>query len=171
VLLKMVKTATHITEVVEDDLLEKWIKTGRRHAEAFQKRAYITQVLELSLDTWPSMPFEIPRPPLQQVDSIKYYDVDDVEYTLDLNTIIQVDTASDPGRIGLKNLQTLPTTTLRSMAAVKIRFTAGYGSAETDIPEDVQDAIMLYVTWRNENRAAEDSLPEHVKNLLRPNRV
>jgi len=170
--LESLKLLTHIDEDIENDILNGWIQTARIHAEDFQKRAFITQTLELSLDGFPSMPFNIPYPRLQSLVSIKYYDFEDTENILDIDNIIHVDTASDPGRIGFKYNQYFPSTILREMASVKIQFVAGYGDKTSDVPADVKDAIAIYASHRNENRASEDDdIPDHFYNLLRPNRV
>ena len=169
--LETVKQATHIDHNVEDDILNQWIRTGTGLAEKFQKRSFITQTLEISLDSFPNMPFEIPHPPLQSIESFKYYDYEETESVLNMDTILFIDTASDPARIGFKYNQRFPTVTLRGLAAVKIRIVAGYGDKSSDIPDEVKDAIILYCSWRNENRTSEDELPEHVKDLLRIDRV
>ena len=171
VTLAEVKLHTHIDHDVEDDILNSWIKTARTLAQDYQRRAYITQTLELSLDGFPGMPYDMPRSPLQSIESIKYYDYEDTENVFTVADLY-VDIASDPGRIGFDYNITWPTTILRELAAVKIQFKAGYGDATTDIPENVRDAIFLYCTFRNENRAGEtDKVPSQFLDLLRQDRL
>lgn len=168
VLIDTVKQSAHIDHNIEDDIIRVWIRTARILAEAFHRKAYVTRTYDLTLDNFPAMPFDIPYPPLQSITSIKYYGTDDTEYSIDLNTVIQVDTSGIPGRIGLKYQQIFPTTVLRDMASVIIRFVAGYGDKESDIPENIKDAICLYCTYRNENRAGEEEeAPKEFYNLLR----
>lgn len=167
VLLETVKQSAHIDHNIEDDIIRIWIKSARIKAEAYHRKAYITRTYDLTLDGFPVVPFDLPYPPLQSITSIKYYDTDDTEYLLDLNTLIQVDISGIPGRINLKYNQVFPSTVLREMASVIIRFVAGYGGKESDIPENVKDAISLYCTWRNENRAEEEEAPKEFYNLLR----
>lgn len=174
-----VKLHTHIDHDVEDDLIEGWIKAARIHAEDYQGKTYYTTVYDLSMDFWPTLPLLLPRPPLVTVDSFKYYDTANTEYTFDLNDM-HVDTYSEPGRLTLNYLETWPTSiTLRSIDAVRIRYTAGYGDmAGTTpdtivglIPDSVKDAIYVYCAWRNENRAGEVSLPQQFYDILRPERI
>ena len=88
-----------------------------------------------------------------------------------------VDVNREPGRL-LYN-KDYPSIDLRTIAAVKIRYVAGYGMLPQDvgggpssIPGNISNAIALYCRWENENRAGEvTSLPEHFYNLLNPDRI
>jgi uncharacterized phiE125 gp8 family phage protein len=165
-----VKLHTRISHSVEDTLLASWIKSARLLAEGYQRRAYITQTLELIYDEFPDMPINVPRAPLISVTSIKYTDYLNVETTYAAANYI-VDATGDPGRIDLAYGIVWPTTMLRSINAVRVRFTAGYGVDATTTPDNVKDAIMLYCAYRNENRAAEEDAPEAFFNLLRHDRM
>ena len=185
-----VKLHARISHDVEDSLLEKWIKSARIEAENYQRRAYIGQVWELSLDAFPAaVPILLPRAPLMQLISIKCYDYADAETVLynenwnpistteeggtepSTNADFLIDTASEPGRITLAYGKIWPSVTLRSIDALKIRYAAGYGINIGDIPENVWDAIVLYCTWRNENRAAESAFPKQFYDLLSSDRI
>lgn len=174
-----VKLHTHIDHDIEDTLIEGWIRAARIAAEDYQGKTYNTTVYDLSMDNWPTMPLLLPRPPLFTVDSFKYYDTNNTEYTFDLNDM-HVDTYSEPGRLTLNYLESWPTSvTLRSIDAVRIRYTAGYGDmAGTTpdtlvalIPDSVKDAIYVYCAWRNENRAGEVDIPKQFYDILRPERI
>jgi uncharacterized phiE125 gp8 family phage protein len=166
-----VRLAAHVDFDEEDSILSSWIVTARELAEAYQHRAYITQTLEVRYDRWPGFPVFLPGSPLQSVVSVNYYGTDDTEYTLDSGSY-SVDTASIPGRVGLKYAVTLPTTALRPMSAVAVRYVAGYGDDASATPEAVKDAIKLYCTWRYENRAAEaGAVPRTFYDLLYTRRV
>lgn len=170
-----VKTLTHVSHDVEDDLINRWIKTARQKAETYQWRAYINQTLELSFDRFPRMPIEIPRSPLQSVTSIKYTDFEGTETTLyesGSEDMFLVDTEGEPGRINLAYNESWPSVTLRSLSPVQIVFVAGYGDEASDVPDFVKDAILMYCGWRYENRAAEEGdIPESFYDLLRDDRA
>ncbi|NSW92315.1 MAG: phage head-tail connector protein [Firmicutes bacterium] len=136
----------------EDILITSLITTAREYCESFQNRAYITQVWELILDAFPASPFNIPRPPLQSVDSIKYTDSDGLETTFDSTNYI-VDTDSEPGRVALATGIVWPSMTLKSIGGVKIRFTAGYGDAAA-VPMMIKQAMLLLIGHWYENREA-----------------
>jgi uncharacterized phiE125 gp8 family phage protein len=166
-----VKLHTRIDHATEDSLLSIWISSGRKLAEDYQRRAYLSQTWEMSFDTWPTLPALFSRGPIISVDSFKYYDYLDTETTYAL-TNFTLDYDSDPGRIDLAYSVTWPAVTLRSINSVKIRFTCGYGSNASDVPATVKDAIMLYVAYRNENRVAESgSAPVQFYDILRPDRL
>jgi len=143
------------TDLTADDaLIDALLTAGREWAEGFTNRAFITQTLELTLDTWPAgNAIRVPRPPLQSVSSIKYYDQDDTEYTLSSANYL-VDTASEPGRIVLNSGQSWPGTALRPANGVVVRFVAGHGDAASEVPAKVIQAIRLTVGHWYENRLA-----------------
>lgn len=165
-----VKLYTRVSHDAEDDLIDTWIKAGRILAEDYQKRAYITQTWQLAFDFFPPVPFCIPRAPLISVTSLKYYDTDNSETTYSADNYF-VDAESKPGRITLGYGISWPAETLRSINAVKILYTAGYGAAD-DVPTTVKDAIYLYCAYRYENRTAEDgSAPSQFFDLLKPEKI
>lgn len=189
VALSEVKLHAHIDHDVQDSIISDWIASGRIAAETFQRRAYIAQVWEMAFDGFPSVPISIPRPPLIGVISIKCYDcadmetvlyskadnpaTDEVEAGTDLatNSDFIIDTHSQPGRIMLAYGKSWPSITERSINTLIIQFAAGYGLEAHEVPETVKDAIMLYCTARNENRAGEEDFLKAFHNLLYPNRV
>lgn len=164
------KLYTRIATDIEDSLVERWIKAGRKAAEWYQHRAYITQTLEIVYDSWPATCFALPRPPLVSINSIKYYDTNNTEYTVDSSTYF-VDTVSTPGRVSLNYAGTWPTIVLRPIAGFIVNYDAGYGAA-SDVPDVVKDAIYLYCAYRYENRIAEDgTIPDAFYNILQPDRI
>jgi uncharacterized phiE125 gp8 family phage protein len=167
-----VKMHTHIGHNAEDDLIAMWIKSGRELAEGFQRRAFITQTIELTLDRFPECgEIFLPRSPLASVTSFTYYDHVDAATAWALTNLI-VDASSQPGRLALGYGIFWPSVTLRSINAIKIRYTAGYGSVATDVPGNVRDAITLYCSFRNESRAGESgAIPEQFFDLLRHDRM
>lgn len=141
------KLHCHVDGSEEDTLLTNLIVAAREYCEAHQNKAYITQTLEETLDGWPSFPHELPRPPLASVASIKYYGMDNTEYTLGAANYY-TDAASN--RICLTYGVTLPTVTLREMAAVKITYTAG----GTTVNQRAKQAMLLLIGHWYANREA-----------------
>jgi hypothetical protein len=183
-----VKLHAHIDHDMQDDILDDWITSSRELAEGFQRRAYIGQVWEIAFDSLPELPIYIPRPPLIGILTIKVYDTADAETILydlvdnPITTTIEdgtapstnsdfiIDTKNEPGRIGFAYGKTWPSITPRSMNACVIRFAAGYGLTADDVPSTVKDAIMLYCTARNENRAGEAEFLDKFYDILWPDR-
>lgn len=184
-----VKKHAHIDHSVQDTILETWITSGRELAEGFQRRAYIGQVWEIAFDGFPEMPIRLPRPPLISVMSIKCYDIANVETILyekadnpvttteeagsdyTGNSDFIIDASSIPGRIDLAYGKTWPSIITRSINALVIRYAAGYGLDAEDVPANVKDAIMIYCTARNENRAGEADFLKCFHDILRPDRL
>jgi len=135
----------------DDTLITALITAAREYCEGFQRRAYITQTWELWLDRWPRKGYiMIPRPPLISVDSIYYYDVDDVDVEF---TDYFWDTKNEPGWVILTYGSSWPTETLRPANGLCITFKAGYGNAAA-VPQKIKQAILLLVGHWYENREA-----------------
>lgn len=174
-----VKTHTRVSGSDQDALIAKWIKSGRELAEAYQRRAFIEQIIEVSYDGFPLVPFSLPRSNVIQVQTIKYYQTDNTAVTVYSSTApvgtesnYLIDTDSEPARITLAYGYTWPAAVLRDINSFKIIYKAGYGATAASVPENIKDAIMLYCDWRYENRAAEtNAVPEQFYNLLDPQRI
>ena len=168
------KLHSRVDTSLEDDILELWIESARAFAESYQNRAYITQTLQLTMDAFPpGSVIQLPRPPLQSVTSVTYYDEDDTPDTLDAGDYI-VDEVTQPGMIVLRANKSWPDATLRAKNGIVIEYIAGYGDDAADVPSQVRDALLLYVTTRYEHRelAHDDMISMgHFLSLLRPHRV
>ncbi len=136
----------------EDDVLSNFIIAARDTCEKFQNRAYIDQTWDLVLDDWPGRDIiTIPRPPLGSVTSITYYATGGTAATMTAGTYI-IDKDSEPGRVSLGYGEVWPTTTLRPVKGIIVRFLAGYGSAASSVPTRVKQAIRLLVGHMYEHR-------------------
>jgi len=149
------KTHLRVDISDDDDLITALITAAREYCENFQNRAYITQVWKLWMDDWPEEDdyIEIPLPPLQSVESVKYYDTDGNENTFS-SDYYSVDTESEPGRVYLNYGETWPTDTLRPRNGIVVEFTAGYGDTADDVPQTVKQAMLLLIAHWYENREA-----------------
>lgn len=135
----------------EDADINGYILAAREYCEGIQNRALITQTWDLWMDSWPSKDrFNVPLPPLQSVASVKYYRTDNAEYTMAASDYF-ADDKSEPGRLVLAYGKSWPSTTLRPVNGVVVRFTAGYGLAAS-VPQKVKQAMLLLVTLMYEKR-------------------
>lgn len=129
----------------EDVWLLDAIKAVRQRAEGMLGRALITQSLEVALSGWPSTRvLALPRPPLVSVTSVKYFDENDVEATLAASNYI-ADTRTTPGRLVLKSTMSWPSTVLREVNGVVVRYVAGYGELASDVPAEIRNAMKLWL--------------------------
>jgi uncharacterized phiE125 gp8 family phage protein len=141
----------------DDGLIESLIKAATQHLDGPQGslgRALITQTLELRLDCFLfSGPITLPYPPLGSVTSVKYVDQNGTEQTVSTDVYRVIGGGAGLSRVDLKYDQSWPSP--RSQReAVLIRYTAGYGTTSTDVPEAIRAAIKLHVGVLYENREA-----------------
>lgn len=166
-----VKTHTHISHDEEDGLISDWIRSGRELAESYQRRAYLEQVIRLSWDSFPRVPICVPRSPLISLEAVSYFDSDSSETAFSVDNFI-VDTDGEPGRLMLVDGVYWPSVTLRTINSVHVRIKAGYGITADSVPRNVKDAILLYCSFRDENRAGEENeIPDTFFNLLQHDRL
>jgi uncharacterized phiE125 gp8 family phage protein len=131
-------------------LIDLWIPAARAHFEEQTGRQLITATWEYWLAGFPCGGIlELPRPPLQAVESVTYLDGGSPEWlTLDTDTYA-VETPVGPhchrGRIVLKSGASWPTTVADERFAVKVRFTAGYGDDPEDVPALIRASLLFLV--------------------------
>lgn len=166
--LTTVKSYLRIDGTDSDTLLTSLIAAGRAYAEAFQNRAYLTQTWEASFDSFPDSPFELPKPPLASITSIKYMDSDGAESTIS-SSDYQVDPDSTPGRVALKDGKSWPSVTLQPLAGVKVRFVCGNTTAAS-VSSLTVNAILAYVSYFYDNPTGTE-VPPWIKALLNLERL
>lgn len=118
----------------DDDDIESLIVTAREEAENRTKRQCVAATYELVLDGFPESdgPIELPKPPLQDVESIIYIDENGVEQTLG-SGLYEVDTDSLVGRVYPSYEQIWPTTR-EQPNAVRIRYVTGWPTTQASPP-------------------------------------
>ena len=136
------KSHLRVEDAAEDGLINTIIAAARSQAESYTGRALVTQVWEMALDGFRWW-IDVPRSPLQAVESVSYIDGDGVLQILDASAY-RVDNRREPGRItpafGTRWPRARDVTD-----AVTVRFRAGYGDLGTDVPADIRQAILLIV--------------------------
>jgi len=171
-----IKQHLRIDAVDEDDLLLAYIAASTEYCQDLQNRAYMDQTWDLTLERFPVGDIiSVPLPPLQSVSSITYYGTGATANTLTASTYI-VDTSSEPGRVSLAYNEVWPTTTLRPVNGVVVRFTAGYGSVTSAVPDMARQAVKLLVGHMYEHREnteikALELIPDGVFSLLAFERI
>jgi uncharacterized phiE125 gp8 family phage protein len=181
------KSHLRVTHDLEDDLITSLIKVAREKCELISNRSYVQQKWRLSFDCWPDFPFDLPRPPLLEVEKIEYKDEDgNVEEWNSDNYV--VDDHSFVPKIHLANqydFPVVPSINLYPANAIKITYKAGYepdDSGETtdytaNIPERYKHAIKLLIGEWYEFReeiiegTVPRKIPDGVRSLLGHDRV
>jgi len=145
-----------------DEYLETLIEEAREEIEDRTGLAFISQTWKLTLDVWPGAKepwwdgvregpvtmihgghqntIDIPRYPLISIDSMTVYDEDSNSTSVTVADTFDVDTNSQRGRLTLQRGATWPIAT-RSSNAIEIDYTAGYGTAVTDVPTPLVRAV------------------------------
>ncbi len=140
--LALAKSHLRVDGADDDSLISGLISAARNWAEGYQNRAYLEQTWYLWLDDFPSEDYiEIPLPPLQSITSIKYYDTDGTEATMDSGDYI-VDVTGFLGRVVLAYRESWPTTTLRPAKGVCIEFVCGYATYSAYV-----NTVATAVSW------------------------
>lgn len=171
VTLAELKSQVHITHTIQDATLEAYLLAARLHAEEYQRMSYITQTWELTLDHIPNAPIKLLRGPVQNLLSVKIYDGNNVETNIDVSNFY-LDTSYMPAKLALTILGEFPNVNLRSIGGLKIQYTAGYGLTGADVPANIKYAILLFASFADDNRAADETeLPRAFWDLLRPTRI
>jgi uncharacterized phiE125 gp8 family phage protein len=163
--LEEAKTHLRLDSDADDAYVSALITAARERVELFLRRALITQVFELTLDHFPHgmRSSNIPRPPIQEVEHVKYIDTSGIVQTLPPETYA-VDTSSNEiGRIALAWNRFWPIARC-SINAVVIRFVAGYGDAPGDVPQAIRHGILIEVSNLYENR--EDVVVGQAVNMM-----
>jgi uncharacterized phiE125 gp8 family phage protein len=134
--------------VDEDDLLVALIAAARFHAEAVTGRQLLEATWELQLDEICGDVLPLPRSPLRAITSISYLDTGGVAQTWAAANY-QVDAPAGPfasqGRIAPIPTATWPLAGSGYLNAVRIRFTAGYGTTPEEVPEAIRQAMRLMI--------------------------
>lgn len=165
----------------DDVMLQGYITSARQEVELLTGRAFVEQTLRLSTARWPSAcrstALRLLRPPVIRVESVSWFDGENIEQTVDPADYYLTDDQ-------LPELQFVtgwggPTAYARP-DAVRVTYVAGYrgeGSPPSTqaelaahVPQQVKDAIaigvqLLYDTLSESNRTA---LERARLSLLRP---
>lgn len=175
------KAHLRVDDTAEDDLILNLLAAYRSRVDGKDgvlNRALITQIWDLYLDRFPcdgSAAIQIPLPPLQSITSVKYYDTDAVLQTMASDDYF-LDSVSEPARLHPAYNMSWPATLDRANSVI-IRFVAGYGSAETDVPQAIRQAGLLFIGHWYANRESVNvgssvaEMPQSAQWLLDPFKV
>lgn len=186
---------------LDDAMFDAWITAAREHCEDFTGLSLATKVLEVALDSFPtvrddgSTAIELPGGPVRSIVQVMIpspvgelgsdYDSDDVDSDALIGETVYADGQVYPGvyaldvhRSRLYPLTGWPAVT-SAPNAVRIRYLAGYG-VDSDggelLPKGIRAAMLLVIGHLYANREsttdkAMATLPMGVESFLRPRRV
>lgn len=141
-------------ETADDGLIDGLITMARQRFEERRRRALLKQTFDYALDETPCAEIVLPRSPLISVTSIKGFsstDLTDTGGTAMSTSGFYVDTAHVPGRVVPTGSFSYPSAT-RTINAVIVRFTAGYSTSSTGVPEAAKVELKQLVAGLYEHR-------------------
>jgi uncharacterized phiE125 gp8 family phage protein len=153
-----------ITDTEEDAYIQSLITVAREWCEGYQKRAYITQTWEVSLQEFPedhtdtlnnytqSNVIEIPKGCLQSINSFTYKDIYGNVKILTENIDYIVSTRGILGKVCPPYARIFPVSPLWPLDPIIINYTCGYGDDATKVPTKAKQAMYLLIGHWYENR-------------------
>jgi uncharacterized phiE125 gp8 family phage protein len=118
------------------------------------------------MDFWPESYFvELPAPPLMSITSVAVLDQAGLSTAYDSANYFVV-TEGIPGLIVVKDGCTPPINTNRYTAGIRVEYKAGYGSAASNVPQPIREAIKLWSIACYEQRAMSATPPPDARTLL-----
>ena len=147
-------------EEYENNNIARWIAAARRQAETATVRRLINSTWDIKYDCFPASSgatLVLPYPPLSSVTSVKYIDTDGTEQTWgSSNYTVDSPSGDNPerGRIYPVYAGLWPTDVRPWKDVVTVRYVAGYGTAGSDVPEDILNGMYLLIGHYSENREA-----------------
>ena len=141
----------------DDDLVEAYLAAATAQVEFDTGRAIVKQQWQVDYGCFPDL-IRLPRPPLLEVESVKYYDTDGIQQTLAVEDY-QVSASGIVGRIAPAPGFSWPSTQAGRFGAVSVVYQAGYvdvvnGAAVGDAPAMLKQAICVLAAHFYENREA-----------------
>ena len=138
-----------VDTTADDTLIDNLIKAATQSCEEYTNQYFMDTLVTQYSDNWMEF-YRLYKSPVSSLTHIKYYDSNDSLQTLAASNYI-LDNASKPARIGLAVDGELPTLADR-INAVEVKYTVGYGTASTDVPDGIKQAVLLTIGNWYQNR-------------------
>ena len=163
------KSHLKVDTTADDTYITSIIKAATQLSEEYTNRFFIDTVIEQYASNFADLQ-TLFKSKVSAVAYVKYYDSNNSLQTLSAS-VYDTQLNYEPSQIQLANNQNFPSITKRN-DAVLTRYTVGYGSAASDVPEIIKQAILLTIGNFYQNRASvitgktATELPMNVKWLL-----
>lgn len=144
------KAQLRIAHDSEDGLIGGLIRAARAEVEAQTGMALIDQSWRLALDCWPHDGLvRLRRHPVKQILSVTVYGEEGEGAVLD-PAGYEADLVTRPARLHFVS----PPAPERRLNGIEVDFTAGFGEAGTDVPDQLKRAVLVLVAHWHEFRAS-----------------
>ena len=159
------KEHLRVTHANDDAMITRLIGAATEDVQRYLNRQLVDATITYFQDQFPSAGclLVLPLPPFKAISEIRYLPADgSAQATFDISKLVQ-STSAEPGTIIPKNGEEWPAV-LEQRDAIEIDFTAGYGAADTDVPDVIRTAIMARVHdvyWGGRGQVTADSLEDN----------
>ena len=143
------KTHLKVDTTADDTYIDNLVSAATESAQIFTNRYFINTTITQHGDKWSDIA-TLFKSSVSSTLHIKYYDNDNSLQTL-ATSVYLTDLTHNPARVGLKPEQSFPDLADR-ISAVQCKYIVGYGSAASDVPEGIREAVLLTVGNWYENR-------------------
>lgn len=133
----------HVRETGDDQnaLVHQYLRSAEETVRRKTNRGLMEATYKLTLNSWPrNNTIYLNVSPVRSIESVKYYDVDGVQQTID-NDEYLVTSVTSPARLVPAPGLVWPVAQSRP-EAIEIVFKAGYAAA-SDIPAELLQAVLL----------------------------
>ena len=134
----------------DDAVITLLITAARQYAEQLTRSSFITQQWSLVLDAFPRHAVLLEHGPVQSIDSITYWDMNNTIQTVAPATYV-ADLSGLFARVAPKFGQIWPPT-LPQIGAVTLSFTAGYGVTADAVPPGLVHWMKMRIGTLYEHR-------------------
>jgi uncharacterized phiE125 gp8 family phage protein len=138
-------------ETEYNDDLTALINAAAGYVEAETHVTLIETELRATWDTWPGTIIKIPGWPVSTLDSVTYTDADGNQQTV---STTRTNLVQCPATVQPALNEYWPNLQADAINAVNVNFTAGYGTAATDMPPMVRHLLKLLVAHWFKHREA-----------------
>ncbi|MBC8266366.1 MAG: phage head-tail connector protein [Flavobacteriales bacterium] len=138
-----------VDTTADDAFIDNLIQAATDSAEIYTNRFFIDTTLTLKGDKWSDIEYLF-KSPVLTITSIQYYDSDNALQTL-ASSVYLLDNSHQPARVTLDEGESYPNLASRANA-VKIIYNVGYGTASSDVPDGIKQAVLLTVGHWYQNR-------------------
>ena len=163
------KSHLKVDTSADDTYIESIIKAATQLSEEYTNRFFINTVIDQTCSSFADLQ-TLFKSKVNDVQYVKYYDSDETLQTL-ADTEYDKMLSYEPSQIQLADGKSFPSITKRNDAVI-CRYTVGYGSSASDVPEIIKQAILLTIGnfYQNRNSVVigriATELPQNVKWLL-----
>ncbi|MBN4046377.1 phage head-tail connector protein [bacterium AH-315-P15] len=173
IVLTEAKAHLRIDHSAEDSTISEMIAAARQALEDASGLALITQSWQVALDAWPGPVVELPKRPAQSITEVRVTGLDGTATTL-ATSAYELKSAGGVAHL-VKTPSALWIAPGRLMGGIEIDYVAGYGSAASDVPRALRQALLMVIAHVYENREllsreVGTPLPAGVDALLAPYR-